>query len=88
MKPVQLPLRAIINSSVAGDIVVDPFGGSGSTLIACEQTQRRAHLMEIDPIYCSVIIRRWERFTGRKAERIDMTENTPAIAGVNSEGGK
>jgi DNA modification methylase len=44
--------------------------------------------MEIDPIYCSVIIRRWERFTGRKAERIDMTENTPAIAGVNSEGGK
>jgi DNA modification methylase len=90
-KPVQLPVRAIINSSVPGDIVVDPFGGSGSTLIACEQTQRSAYLMEIDPGYCDVIVRRWENFTGRKAERIatsDMTENTPANAGVSLRGGR
>jgi DNA modification methylase len=70
MKPVQLPLRAILNSSVPGDIVVDPFGGSGSTLIACEQTGRKAHLMELDPIYCDVIWQRWETFSGRKAERL------------------
>jgi DNA modification methylase len=69
MKPVELPLRAIMNSSVPGDAIADPFGGSGSTLIACEQSGRHARLMEIDPVYCDVIVRRWERFTGRTAER-------------------
>ena len=69
MKPVELPLRAIQNSSVARDIVLDPFGGSGSTLIAAEQTGRKAYLMELDPHYCDVIVQRWETFAGKKAQR-------------------
>jgi len=66
-KPVELIERALGNSSKAGDIVVDCFGGSGSTLIACEKTNRYARLMELDPKYCDVIIKRWEDFTGKKA---------------------
>jgi len=68
-KPVELARLAIEYSSRPGERVLDLFGGSGSTLIACEQTGRRAFLMEIDPAYCDVIVERWERFTGRKAER-------------------
>jgi DNA modification methylase len=67
MKPVPLCAKAIENSSKAGDIVLDIFGGSGSTLIACEQLNRTCYMMELDPIYCDVIIRRWENFTGKKA---------------------
>jgi len=74
-KPVELAVRAIQYSSRPGENVLDLFGGSGSTLIACEQTGRRAFLMEIDPLYCDVIVRRWEEFTGRKAERV-ATEAT------------
>ena len=66
-KPVELPERAIGNSSKAGDIVLDLFGGSGSTLIACEKTGRSAYLMELDPKYCDVIINRWQDFTGKQA---------------------
>ncbi len=69
-KPVELAVRAIQYSSLAGENVLDLFGGSGSTLIGCEQTGRKAHLMEIDPLYCDVIVQRWEKFTGKKAERI------------------
>jgi site-specific DNA-methyltransferase (adenine-specific) len=69
MKPVELVVRAIGNSSREGDRVLDPFGGSGSTLIAAEQTGRKACLLEIDPLYCDVIVRRWEEFSGRTAER-------------------
>jgi len=69
-KPVELATRAIEYSSKPGETVLDLFGGSGSTLIGCEQTGRRAYLMEIDPAYCDVIIQRWEEFTGRKAERL------------------
>src|SRR6202158_2501344 len=65
MKPVELIERAIHNSSRAKDLVLDLFGGSGSTLIACERQGRRARLMEIDPRYCDVIVRRWEAFTGK-----------------------
>ena len=54
----------------AGENVLDLFGGSGSTLIAAEQTGRRAFLMEIDPLYCDVIVQRWEQFTGKKAQRL------------------
>lgn len=68
-KPVELAVRAMQFSSKPGDAVLDLFGGSGSTLIAAEQTGRRALLMEIDPAYCDVIVQRWEEFTGKKAER-------------------
>jgi DNA modification methylase len=68
-KPVELAARAIQYSSRQGENVLDLFGGSGSTLIACEQTERRAYLMEIDALYCDVIVQRWEQFTGRDAER-------------------
>lgn len=67
MKPVELVERALLNSSRRGDLVVDLFAGSGSTLIACEKLGRRARLMEIDPKYADVIVRRWQEFTGRRA---------------------
>jgi DNA modification methylase len=66
-KPVELAVRAIEYSSRPGENVLDLFGGSGSTLIAAEQTGRRAFLMELDPLYCDVIRLRWEQFTGKKA---------------------
>jgi DNA modification methylase len=68
-KPVELAVRAMQYSSLAGENVLDLFGGSGSTLIAAEQTGRKVYLMEIDPLYCDVIVQRWEQFTGRKAQR-------------------
>ena len=68
MKPVELMARAVSNSTVVGETVLDPFGGSGSTLIACEQTGRKCRMMEIDPRYVDVIITRWENLTGKKAE--------------------
>jgi DNA modification methylase len=68
-KPVELAIRALQYSSRPGENVLDLFGGSGSTLIAAEQTGRYAFLMEIDPLYCDVIVERFERFTGKKAER-------------------
>lgn len=67
MKPVELVARAIENSSRVGDIVLDLFGGSGTTLMAAEQTGRCARLNELDPKYVDVIIARWEQFTGEKA---------------------
>jgi site-specific DNA-methyltransferase (adenine-specific) len=70
MKPIALIEKSIQNSSRAGEIVLDTFGGSGSTLIACEQTKRVARLIELDPKYCDVIIKRWENLTGLKAELI------------------
>lgn len=70
MKPVWLFARAIRNSSRTGDVVLDPFLGSGTSLIAAEQMGRRCFGLEIDPAYGDVIVARWEKFTGRKAERI------------------
>jgi len=69
-KPVELAVRAMTYSSRPGENVLDLFGGSGSTLIAAEKTGRRAFLMEIDPLYCDVIVKRWEDFTERKAESV------------------
>ncbi len=69
-KPVELARRAIEYSSRPGEHVLDLFGGSGSTLIAAEQMGRRAFLMELDPLYCDVIVRRFEAFSGKKAERV------------------
>jgi len=66
-KPVSLVEKAITNSSKSGDIVIDLFGGSGSTLIASEKINRCARIMELDPKYCDVIVKRWENFTGKKA---------------------
>ena len=67
MKPVALIARMLRNSTQLRNIVLDPFGGSGSTLIACEQTGRRARILELVPHYCDVIIKRWQEFTGRPA---------------------
>lgn len=69
MKPVELVERAVVNSSRAGAIVLDPFGGSGTTLIASEKTGRRARLIELDPKYVDVIVRRWQNYTGAEATR-------------------
>jgi DNA modification methylase len=68
-KPTELATRAMEYSSKPGENVLDLFGGSGSTLIAAEQTGRKAYLMELDPLYCDVIVQRYEQFTGQKAER-------------------
>ena len=67
MKPVDLVSYPIVNSSRNGDVVLDTFGGSGSTLIACAKHGREARLIEIDPIYCDVILRRWQKWSGAKA---------------------
>ncbi len=69
-KPVELAVRAMQYSSRTGENVLDLFGGSGSTLIAAQQTGRRAFLMELDPLYCDVIVQRYEQFAGKKAERL------------------
>ena len=95
MKPVALVERAIRNSSKSRDIVLDPFGGAGSTLIACEKAGRHARLVELDPKYCDVIVRRWQEFSGgaatldgdgRSFEEIAQASHlleaaTPALAG-------
>ena len=70
-KPVRLAERALKKHSNQGDIVLEPFCGSGSTLLACEQLKRRCYAIELDPKYCDVIIKRWEGFTGKKAEKIN-----------------
>lgn len=86
MKPVELVERALVNSSKAGDLVADLFGCSGSTLIACERLTRRARLMELDPKYCDVIVRRWQEFTGKSAMHEkgqafdDLAEERKAVA--------
>ncbi|CAM5220340.1 hypothetical protein CDEF62S_00627 [Castellaniella defragrans] len=69
MKPVELVERAVRNSSKTRDVVLDPFGGSGTTVIACEKTGRAARLIELDPKYVDVIVRRWQEFTGQTASR-------------------
>lgn len=71
MKPVDLVERAILNSSRAGQRVLDLFGGSGSTIIACEKSGRTAFVVELEPIYVDVMIRRWQNYTGEKAVRAD-----------------
>ncbi len=93
-KPVELAVRALQYSSLAGENVLDLFGGSGSTLIAAELTGRKAYLMELDTLYCDVIVLRYEKFTGKKATRIaadgtngtEMPEKTPAAAAGVSNG--
>ncbi len=91
MKPVELVERAVKNSSKSRDIVLDLFGGSGTTAIACEKTNRHARLMELDPKFVDVIVKRWEDFTGKKAvleraepDRSDSADlDTPQVLEVN-----
>jgi DNA modification methylase len=80
MKPVVLVERAIRNSSRKGDLVFDPFGGSGTTLIAAEKTGRHASLIELDPKYVDVIVQRWQAFTGREAQLSETGQRFEDVA--------
>lgn len=71
MKPIELVANALMNSTQKDDSVLDLFGGSGSTLIACEQLNRKCYCMELDPHYIDVIIQRWENYTGKKAVKLN-----------------
>lgn len=82
MKPVELVERAINNSSKPGDVVLDGFGGSGSTLIAAEKTGRKARLIELDPKFCDVIVKRWEEYSGNKAQ---LLENKAELTGLPAQ---
>lgn len=86
-KPVSLVEYYIGNSSAKGDLVLDLFGGSGSTVIACEKTRRRAFVCELDPHYCDIVIARWEQFTGQEAELVRESHSgknaTPPEIDVN-----
>ena len=73
-KPIELIEKAIKYTIKKNKIVQDLFGGSGSTLIACEKTNRNCYMMELDPIYCDVIIKRWEDYTGNKCKLIQHTQ--------------
>ncbi len=84
MKPVELVEKAIRNSSKSRDVVLDLFGGSGSTLIACEKSGRSARLIELDPKYVDVIIRRWQDYTGRQAVRVADGVLFDALTSVTS----
>lgn len=75
MKPIKLIVKLVINSSKQNENVLDLFGGSGSTLIACEQLKRNCYIMKLDPKYVEVIIKRWEKITGLKAERINENKD-------------
>jgi len=92
MKPVELVERAIRNSSKPGDVVLDPFGGSGTTLIAAEKSGRAARLMELDPKYVDVIVRRWQDWTGKLASResdgIGFNELAGPVVGDTGEDGQ
>jgi site-specific DNA-methyltransferase (adenine-specific) len=80
MKPVELFQYQLENSTKRGDLVLDLFGGSGTTAIAAEQTSRQARLMELDPRYCDVIVKRWQEFTGKTATLESTGEPFPADA--------
>ena len=82
MKPVELVERAINNSSKPGNVVLDGFGGSGSTLIAAEKTGRKARLIELDPKFCDVIVKRWEEYSGNKAQ---LLENKAELTGLPAQ---
>ena len=82
-KPVELIEKALINSSKRQDVVIDVFGGSGSTIIACERTDRFCRMVELDPKYCDVIVKRWENFTNQTAKLQILTENGERIRKIN-----
>jgi DNA modification methylase len=80
VKPIALVADAIRDCSLRGDLVLDCFGGSGTTLIACEKTERKARLIELDPVYCDLIVRRWQPLTGERAVHADTGVAFDAIA--------
>ena len=82
MKPVELVERAIRNSSKTRDTVLDPFAGSGTTLIACEKSGRQARLIELEPKYCDVICRRFQEFSGKEAS---LDGDGRSFAGIAAE---
>ena len=71
MKPIELLAEILLNATKKGDVVLDTFGGSGSTLIACEQLNRKCRMCELDPHYCDVIVKRWENLTGKEAVKVN-----------------
>ena len=83
-KPLFLPEEAINNSSKRGDVVLDLFGGSGSTLIACDKTGRHARLMELDPKYCDVIVKRWQDLTGKQATLEETGESFNELSDIKN----
>ena len=84
MKPVELVERAVRNSSKTRDLVLDPFGGSGSSLIACEKSGRRARLIELDPKYVDVIVKRWQDFTGKQATIEETSESFNELSDIKN----
>ena len=82
MKPVSLAVEAICNSSQEGEIVLDPFLGSGTTLIACEKTGRKCYGIELDPLYISVILERWAQYTGEDPILVETAESTDPRKGL------
>jgi len=80
VKPVALVADALLDVTKRGDLVLDPFGGSGTTLIAAEKTGRAARLIEFDPLYCDVILRRFEAFTGKRARLVETGETFEGVA--------
>ena len=80
VKPVAMVADALRDCSKRKQIVLDPFGGSGTTLIAAQKTGRRAYLIELDPLYCDTIVRRWEAFTGKKARHVGEDFSFAALA--------
>ena len=83
MKPVELVERALRNNSKSRDTILDPFGGSGTTIIACQKTGRQARLIELDPVYCDVTIRRWQAFTGEAARHEESGRSfDEVVAGI------
>ena len=86
MKPVELVERALRNSAKSRDTVLDPFGGSGTTLIACEKAGRQARLIELEPKYCDVIIRRWQAWSGKQARQAESSRTFDDLAAGNDKG--
>jgi len=84
-KPTKLAERALVNSSKVGDNVLDPFAGSGSTLMACEQRNRKCYTIELDPTFCSHIIERWENHTQRKAHKVHVIDEKEPETGPNNQ---
>ena len=88
MKPVGLVMQYLKNSSRRGDLVLDPFGGSGSTMIAAQKIGRVARLMELDPRFADVIVKRWQDFTGGQAVLEGTSDRFDDLRGKRGEAGK